>query len=87
MFERFKQAVNKNINSSVILGYHVRNPHEYGVVEYSKDGGIKKIIEKPKNPPSNMAIVGLYKFPPDAFELFKKLKKSKRGEYDSLTFN
>ena len=82
MFKRFKEAVDKNSDSSVILGYHVRNPSDFGVVKYSKNGSVLKIIEKPKIPPSNMAIVGLYKFPPDAFLLIEKLKKSKRNEYE-----
>ena len=82
MFKRFKEAVDNNINSSVILGFPVRDPSNFGVVKYSKRKEILKVIEKPKTAPSNMAVVGLYKFPPDCFSLINSLKKSQRGEYE-----
>ena len=82
MFKRFKEAVEKDFNSSVILGYHVRNPNNFGVVSFSQNGEIDKVVEKPNKPPSNIAVVGLYKFPPDSFKLIDGLKKSKRNEYE-----
>ena len=65
-------------NSSIILGYNVRNPSGFGVANFSEKGELLQLLEKPKKPPSNIAVVGLYKFPPDAFYFINDLKKVKK---------
>ncbi len=69
-------------NGAKIFLHQVNNPNEYGVVEFSKDNKIKKIIEKPKKPKSNYAVTGLYLFDNNVVSLSKKLKPSKRNELE-----
>ena len=67
---------------TTILGYHVSNPEQYGVIEFTSEGSIKSIIEKPNIPPSNYAVTGIYFVDKTAPERAKKLKPSKRGELE-----
>ncbi len=64
-----------------IAGFKKENPQRYGVL-LLKDGFLKKIVEKPKKYIGNLINSGLYKFTPEVFEKIKKLKSSKRGEYE-----
>ena len=64
----------------------VDHPREYGVAEVEGDR-VKRIIEKPKNPPSNLAVVGVYMYPPDVFEIIKGLEPSARGELEITDVN
>ena len=50
----------KNIDGGIIFGYHVKDPQRYGVVEFDQDNNVVSIEEKPKEPKSNHAIIGLY---------------------------
>lgn len=69
-----------NSTGSTIFTYSVPNPKRYGVLSKSKNG--MKIIEKPKNPMSDQAVIGLYLFDNHVFDYIGQLKKSKRGEYE-----
>ena len=68
-------------NDAQILLSEVENPSQFGVVEIKEDK-ILKIIEKPKNPPSNFAVIGVYFLTPKIFEIIKHLKPSWRGELE-----
>ena len=72
----------KSDDSAKILLCEVTNPKQFGIAELSKDGKIIKIIEKPKNPPTNLAVIGIYFFTPKIFQTIKKLKPSWRNELE-----
>ena len=82
------QDVFKNIdkNKATIFGYNVEKPKNYGIVEI-KNNEIISIKEKPKNPKSNIVVVGLYFYPNDVIKKAKKLKPSKRGELEITDLN
>ena len=63
----------ESYGQATIFGYHVKDPERYGIAELDNYGGIKKIEEKPKQPESNYAIVGLYFYPNSVIEIAKKL--------------
>ena len=65
-----------------IFGYHVSDPERYGVIDFDDDGNVKSIIEKPKKPKSNYAVVGLYFLDETAPDRAKKIKPSDRGELE-----
>lgn len=64
----------------------VEHPWEYGIAEVKGDK-IKRIIEKPKRPPTNLAVIGVYMYPADVFKIVKTLKPSKRGELEITDVN
>ncbi len=70
-----------------ILLKEVEHPERFGVVEFDKKGKIKKIIEKPKKPPSNFVVTGIYMYDNYVFEIIKKLKPSERGELEITDVN
>lgn len=82
--KKLKVAKNNLIknNQAQIFANYVKNPNNYGVVEFDKDHKILKIIEKPKYTKSNYAIPGIYFFPPDVINKYKYVKLSKRNEYE-----
>tara|TARA_B100001175_G_scaffold315913_1_gene328526 strand:+ start:3563 stop:4384 length:822 start_codon:yes stop_codon:yes gene_type:complete len=69
-------------NTPTVFTYNVSNYMNFGIVEYSKNKTIKKIHEKPNKQYSNNAVLGMYYLDKNAFFYGKKLKKSKRGEYE-----
>src|SRR5574344_2589636 len=82
-FHTFKEAVKNNEGKcATIFAYHVSDPERFGVVEFDKDFNAVSIEEKPKEPKSNYASVGLYFYPKDVVEKARSLKPSKRGEYE-----
>ena len=79
--KRLKDALKKN-NGATIFTYIVNNPSDYGILETNKRNKIKKIIEKPFRPKSNLAITGLYFFNHKVINFAKSLKPSKRNELE-----
>jgi len=77
----YKQKFESNNSDALILLCEVDNPSSFGIAEL--DGNqIKKIMEKPKNPPSNFAVIGIYFLSPVIFDIIDNLKPSLRGEYE-----
>jgi glucose-1-phosphate thymidylyltransferase len=68
-------------NSQIVLK-EVENPSSYGVAKLRPDGSIEQLIEKPKNPPSNLALVGIYMFDETIWEAVNSIAPSPRGEYE-----
>lgn len=74
-------------NTATVFGYYVNDPERYGVAEFGEDGRCISIEEKPVNPKSNYAVVGLYFYPKDVIEKAKQVKPSARGELEITTLN
>lgn len=72
---------------ATVFGYWVNDPERYGVAEFDKEGNCLSIEEKPKNPKSNYAVVGLYFYPNKVVEVARNIKPSARGEYEITTVN
>tara|TARA_B100001989_G_C24508181_1_gene448866 strand:+ start:454 stop:1326 length:873 start_codon:yes stop_codon:yes gene_type:complete len=82
--------IKKNVISekhAVVFGYNVKHPDRYGVASFDKNGKVNDIEEKPENPKSNCAIIGLYFYPNDVIEIAKNIKPSKRGELEISAVN
>jgi glucose-1-phosphate thymidylyltransferase len=83
---RFADEFRNQKHGAKIILKEVANPSEYGVAEV--DGGrIKKIVEKPKKPRTNLAVIGIYFYPNDVFGIIKTLRPSKRGELEITDVN
>jgi len=77
----------KEQNSATVFGYYVKDPERYGVAEFDEAGIVTSIEEKPTNPKSNYAVVGLYFYPNDVVQKAKEVKPSDRGELEITTLN
>lgn len=78
---------NANSGLATVFGYHVHDPERYGVVEFDLDWNAVSIEEKPTNPKSNYAVVGLYFYPNKVVDVAHSIKPSARGEYEITTVN
>lgn len=74
-------------NRATVFGYWVDDPQRYGVAEFDKDGNCISIEEKPENPKSNYAVVGLYFYPNKVVDVAATIKPSARGELEITSVN
>ena len=78
---------NVSKGKSTVFGYYVNDPERYGVAEFDSDGIVTSIEEKPTDPKSNFAVVGLYFYTNDVVEIAKKIKPSHREELEITSVN
>ena len=72
---------------ATVFGYYVKDPERYGVAAFDSEGNVTSIEEKPEEPESNYAVVGLYYYPNNVIEIAKNVKPSHRGELEITTVN
>lgn len=74
-------------NNATVFGYYVKDPERYGVAEFNEDGVVTSLEEKPVNPKSNYAVIGLYFYPNDVVKKAQLVQPSDRGELEITTLN
>ena len=88
-FSGMLQNARKNVaeGKSTVFGYYVNDPERYGVAEFDTNGNVISIEEKPNDPKSNFAVVGLYFYTNDVVQIAKNIVPSKRGELEITSVN
>jgi glucose-1-phosphate thymidylyltransferase len=81
------QSASQRESGATVFGYYVQDPERYGVVQFDADGRVIDLLEKPKSPPSNYAVTGVYFYDSRASEFAKALKPSTRGELEITDLN
>ncbi|MGC5015553.1 glucose-1-phosphate thymidylyltransferase RfbA [Streptosporangium sp. DT93] len=86
-FQELLRTECRQVDGCVLFGYPVGDPHRYGIAETDADGRLLSIVEKPREPRSNRAIVGLYLYDGEAVDIAKNLTPSARGELEITDLN
>ena len=86
MTQQLNEIYNRELGATV-FGYRVRNPQDYGVVEFNEKGEVTSIVEKPAHPRSHFAITGLYFYDNQVIDIARSLKPSARGELEITDVN
>jgi len=81
------QRSSARVSGATIFGYYVKDPERYGVAQFDPEGRLVALVEKPREPPSNYAITGIYFYDSEVVELARSLRPSPRGELEITDLN